>query len=142
MATVVGVVAKALVRDAHGQVLILVRSSRDEHRPGDFDLPGGGVELGESPAHAVAREVQEEAGLTAVSTRLLCEAPGHFDAKDSFDGQAHDIVRVLFLVEVASSEVVLSNEHQGFLWVTPHEAAEKLSHTSWGPMLRTIQNDL
>jgi len=142
MATAVGLVAKALVRDVEGRVLLLVRSDNDEHRPGDFDLPGGGVEAGESPASAIAREVQEETGLTVISTALLSELNGHFDAKDSFDGIPHDIIRMLFVADVASSVVVLSDEHKDYVWVLPSEAVAKLAHTSWGPMIEAAQRDL
>jgi 8-oxo-dGTP diphosphatase len=57
-----------VVRD--GQVL-LTRNSPFGPRPGTWTLPGGGVELGESPADTVAREVREEAGLEAQVGALL-----------------------------------------------------------------------
>lgn len=51
----------AMVHDASGR-LLLVRRGRDPHR-GRWSLPGGRVEPGESPEHAVEREVREETGL-------------------------------------------------------------------------------
>ena len=32
-----------------------------------FHMPGGGIEVGELPAHAVGRELREETGLTATT---------------------------------------------------------------------------
>ncbi|WBB71067.1 NUDIX domain-containing protein [Micromonospora sp. WMMD812] len=44
--------------------LLLVRGSASAQFPGIWQLPGGGVEHAEHPAHAVVREVTEETGLT------------------------------------------------------------------------------
>ena len=51
----------AVVHDAAGR-LLLVRRANDPGR-GQWSLPGGRVEPGESDASAVARELQEETGL-------------------------------------------------------------------------------
>jgi len=52
----------AIVRDETGRWL-LIRRGTDPGR-GQWSIPGGRVEAGESLAAAVAREVQEETGLT------------------------------------------------------------------------------
>ena len=36
-----------------------------------YDLPGGGVEFGETPEEAVVREIKEETGMVATHPRLL-----------------------------------------------------------------------
>jgi ADP-ribose pyrophosphatase YjhB (NUDIX family) len=51
----------AVVHDAAGR-LLLVRRANDPGR-GQWSLPGGRVEPGESDAYAVARELREETGL-------------------------------------------------------------------------------
>jgi ADP-ribose pyrophosphatase YjhB (NUDIX family) len=50
-----------------GDELLLVR----ERASGKWTLPGGFADVGESPAEAVAREVQEESGYAVRPTRLL-----------------------------------------------------------------------
>lgn len=50
--------AFAVITDQEGRVLVSHRRDADA-----WDLPGGGVELGESPWRAVVREVAEETGL-------------------------------------------------------------------------------
>ena len=66
-------VAKALVLNSRGEVLILRRSSTDSARPHDWDLPGGGIDPGEEPGQAVLREIAEEVSisLTADAIRLI-----------------------------------------------------------------------
>lgn len=73
----------ALVRrpsDAGDEVL-LTRLSARGHRPGEWTLPGGGVDHGESPQDAVLREVREETGLRAVVVRLLGVHDTHFEGR-------------------------------------------------------------
>lgn len=60
---------KALVR--RGDQVLLVRLSRLAVETGKWTLPGGGVEHGERPAAALAREMLEETGLVAEVGDLL-----------------------------------------------------------------------
>lgn len=64
-----------------GEVLLTRLSSTAAH-PGSWTLPGGGIDHGERPAAALAREVEEECG-------LLCEVGELLDVHDThFSGQA------------------------------------------------------
>ena len=60
------VIAQALVRDEAGRVLMCHPTYKD-----DWDLPGGVVEVRESPREAAAREVIEELGLRLPMGRLV-----------------------------------------------------------------------
>ncbi|MEV4533641.1 NUDIX domain-containing protein [Asanoa sp. NPDC049518] len=53
--------AYGLCRD--GDRVLLARSSDKSDFPGVWQLPGGGLEHGEAPAHALVREYREETGL-------------------------------------------------------------------------------
>ncbi len=59
-------ISQLLVRDHADRVLLCQLTYKS-----DWDLPGGVVEVGESPQLAVAREVSEELGLTLPAGRLL-----------------------------------------------------------------------
>jgi 8-oxo-dGTP diphosphatase len=60
------VAAGALIRDAEGRILIVRPTYKD-----GWDIPGGYVEPGESPAAACRRELREELGLDRQPGRLL-----------------------------------------------------------------------
>jgi len=56
----------AVIYDRRGRLLLQQRSDG-----GQWGLPGGGVEIGESLDEAVRREVREETGLVVVVRRLV-----------------------------------------------------------------------
>lgn len=58
---------------------------------GSFHMPGGGVDLGETPENAVVREVKEETGLNVTAPRLVGSLSTFFAQahKSSMDEVAH-----------------------------------------------------
>lgn len=61
-----------------GDQVLLTRISPRGHHPGAWTLPGGGVEHGERPAVAVAREMAEECGVECAVGDLLGVHDVHF----------------------------------------------------------------
>ncbi len=59
-------IAQGLLRHPAGDLLLCELTYKSE-----WDLPGGVVDPGESPATCVEREVQEELGITVTAGRLL-----------------------------------------------------------------------
>lgn len=84
-------IGQMLIRDHDGRVLLCELTYKQ-----DYDLPGGVVEVGESPREATAREITEELGLEIpagdlVLTDWLPPWGGWDDAVCLvFDGGAHD----------------------------------------------------
>jgi 8-oxo-dGTP pyrophosphatase MutT (NUDIX family) len=84
-------ISQLLVRDQDGRVLLCRLTYKQ-----DWDLPGGVVEVGESPQLAVAREVEEELALRLPAGRLLLTdwLPPWSGWDDAlclvFDGGEHD----------------------------------------------------
>lgn len=72
--------AYALLRRTgpEGDSVLLTRISRLGHHAGSWTLPGGGVDHGETPAAALAREVQEECGVPCRVGELLGVHDVHF----------------------------------------------------------------
>jgi 8-oxo-dGTP pyrophosphatase MutT (NUDIX family) len=84
-------ISQLLVRDHDGRVLLCRLTYKQ-----DWDLPGGVVEVGESPQLAVTREVEEELALQLPAGRLLLTdwLPPWSGWDDAlclvFDGGEHD----------------------------------------------------
>ena len=98
--------AYALVR--RDDAVLLTRNSARGPHPGTWSLPGGGVDHGERPAAAVAREVAEESGLTATVGELLGVHDEHFTGTAPH-GREEDFhgVHLVFAATVADGEPVV-----------------------------------
>lgn len=120
----------AVVRDG---TILAVRRAADDFLGGNFELPGGGVENGESLAAAAAREVLEETGLSV--SKIL----GMFEGFDYATPSKPKVRQMNFLVETYDQEVILSDEHDKYVWVT-HETVGALRTT--GPMVDCLEGAL
>jgi 8-oxo-dGTP pyrophosphatase MutT (NUDIX family) len=92
--------------------VILARNERDE-----WELPGGKLELGESPGQCLAREIAEELRLSVQAERILDSwtytiVPG-----------VHVLVVTYGCVELSKVEAVLSDEHKELRWVPLSEVS-------------------
>ncbi|WP_162240292.1 NUDIX hydrolase [Nocardia arizonensis] len=98
-----------------GKVLLLHRNPRGVM--GDlWDIPGGSVGPGETPAQAARREVGAETGLDV----LVADELTHF--VDCGDIDVHTITFVCFENEVDRDVSLTTPEHYEFEWMTYREA--------------------
>jgi ADP-ribose pyrophosphatase YjhB (NUDIX family) len=106
----------AAVFDEHGRILLTRRADN-----GQWCLPGGRMEAGESVAEACEREVVEETGLQVHATRLV----GVYSYSDQLvvypDGNKAQIVALHFEAEVVGGQLGLSNETTEAGYFTPDE---------------------
>jgi 8-oxo-dGTP diphosphatase len=106
-------VAACVLLDGDGRILI---AKRPEGRSlaGLWEFPGGKVEPGESPEHALIRELAEELGIDIASADL---APLTFASHDYPD---FHLLMPLFLCRRWRGTVA-PHEGQELLWVKPAE---------------------
>ncbi|RDI61524.1 NUDIX hydrolase [Nocardia pseudobrasiliensis] len=99
--------------------LLVVRRVADDWHGGMYELPGGGVEPGESFADCVARELFEETGLRV---RHIVDVVGGFDYATRTKAKVR---KYSFVVEVEPGEVSLApGEHDAFRWIDAAALAE------------------
>ena len=115
--------ATAFIRDSSGRVLLQQRSDN-----GFWNLPGGGLELGESVAQACVREVREETGLIVEIVRLIgvYSAP-EITTMSYLDGRVIQYVTSLFECRVTGGKLEFDAESLALEWFDPLELPEPFS---------------
>ncbi|HST26904.1 MAG TPA: Nudix family hydrolase [Rudaea sp.] len=73
-------VVAGIVRDEQGRVLLAQRPP-GKHLAGRWEFPGGKCEPGESPEHALRRELAEEIGIDTGAVEPLIAVPWHYPEK-------------------------------------------------------------
>jgi 8-oxo-dGTP diphosphatase len=104
-------VVAAVIRNADNAILIAKRPA-DKHQGGLWEFPGGKVEAGESPQQALARELEEELGITPTVSHPLIRI-------------AHDYPDKQVLLDVWQVSAFAGEPHgreqQPLRWVAPQE---------------------
>lgn len=113
--------AKGLIVREDGKVLIVKEADQyidgEGCCPGEWDLVGGRIEPEEPLLEGLAREIQEESGLTVTVGELLGVAENFPIMKSE---KVH-IVRVYYVCTTESDIVTLSSDHDEYRWVLPDE---------------------
>lgn len=107
----------AVITNDRGAVLV-VKRQRDPFR-GYWGLPGGKVELGETVAAALAREVQEETGLIIAPPRLVT----YRDAihRTATGDVAYHFVMFFFAAVVTGGQLQPGDDAAAVRWVTERD---------------------
>lgn len=119
------IAVSALVRDDQGRVLMIRRTDNDL-----YAIPGGGLEVGETVAQAVEREVLEETGITVQVRDLVgvFSNPEHVIAFD--DGEVRQEFSICFRADPLGGELRTSSESKEVDWIEPQRLSELNIHPS------------
>lgn len=108
-------VVGAFIFNGEGKLLLM-----KSHKWSDLHVvPGGHVEIGETIVEALKREVKEETNLDVVDPEFICF--WEFIQGEEFHEKKH----MIFLnhkVTAINSDIILNNEGQEYLWVSPKDA--------------------
>jgi ADP-ribose pyrophosphatase YjhB (NUDIX family) len=115
----------ALVVDDQGRIRLQRRTDS-----GNWSLPGGAMELGETLGDAVVRETREETGLNVELTGILgiYTDPRHVIAYA--DGETRQEFVVVYTARVIGGELAVSDESTEVAFVDPADIAGLPMHES------------
>jgi 8-oxo-dGTP diphosphatase len=92
--------------------ILMVRRAKGDFLAGNFELPGGGIDDGETIVGGATREIKEETGLTISKIITL------FKGFDYSTDKKPKTRQINFIVEVEPGKIMLDpKEHDAFVWV-------------------------
>jgi len=105
---------RAIIPDGTGKILILKRAG-ESCCSGEWCLPGGSIEYGQTAVDAVLREIEEE-------TSLICHDVRFMFYSDSLPDQdlTKHYVNLFFLCHT-SGQVILNHESSDYAWIGPDD---------------------
>lgn len=113
------VLGGVVVKD--GKILILQRHKDEDVYPNMWELPSGKREFLEPSEDSLIREVKEESGLDVEIMMPISV----FDYQIEKSEEIRDSTQINFLVKpINNQEVVLSEEHQAFVWISQNEISK------------------
>jgi len=107
------IAVKSFIVVKESKVLLIKRRPNDVHKPSQWEIPGGRLDIGEDPFEGLKRETREETGL---DIEIETPVDVHHFTRD--DGQV--ITMIIFLCRPLNQEVKLSEEHTDYKWVDLH----------------------
>ncbi len=105
---------KAILFNKNGKLLTIRRTKTAPSRPLYWDLPGGWLDFGEDTKDGVIREIKEETGLKVKNLSVI-------DVISGFNDIGEFWITICYTARPTTIKVVLSYEHDDFMWVTPDE---------------------
>ncbi|MBD8501151.1 NUDIX domain-containing protein [Paenibacillus arenosi] len=110
----------AIIRDNQGRILLQKRSDY-----GDWGLPGGGMDHGETIEETMIREVKEETGLEVLGSSLDSINTGERMEYTYPDGT--EVVFVMFLFQVeADLQGRIAADGERLIFTDPHNESLRL----------------
>lgn len=140
------IATKAIIANEKNEILLVREARYDEGtNAGKYMLPGGRIEIGEPYLDGLKREVREETGLDVVVGAPVFVGEWFPVIK----GVPIQIVAIFFACRALSTQVVLSAEHDAYVWVNPGQLgaynmtpADLQALQAWGAMTGRVSQKM
>jgi ADP-ribose pyrophosphatase YjhB (NUDIX family) len=117
--------SSAVMVDGEGRILLQRRSDS-----GNWALPGGAMDIGETFAQSAVREVKEETGFDVRIERIIgiYSDPGHVFAYS--DGEVRQEFNICLACTIVGGELAVSSESTDVRFFVPDEITGLTMHDS------------
>jgi ADP-ribose pyrophosphatase YjhB (NUDIX family) len=128
--------SSAVVADSDGRILLQRRSDS-----GNWALPGGTMDIGETLAECAVREVREETGFDVSITRIIgiYSDPGHVFAYD--DGEVRQEFSICLACTITGGSLSVSSESTDVRFFAPGDIPDIQIHESIVMRIRDYLSD-
>lgn len=109
-------IGAVIEHETTGFILLLLRSSAVGFAPNIWDDVGGRMRQFETPEETLRREIFEETGITDFIIRKPIDVSNYYRGEKKAENQ---MVVITYWCQTATTEIILSPEHDQFQWVTP-----------------------
>jgi 8-oxo-dGTP pyrophosphatase MutT (NUDIX family) len=107
------VIVSALVKKGD-HYLFIKHFPKDNAYPNTLHIPGGGLNPGEDPQHAIKREIQEE---TNIKVKNIAPFDFDFDVLGSYKGEPTQLIFLRFLADYLDGELKAGSDACEALWI-------------------------
>jgi nucleoside triphosphatase len=119
------VTVSGIVHNHKGEILLCKMPEGRGAYPGQWAIPGGGIDEGEQMRETLVREMGEEVGLKVAELEPFAFEDAVRD-KISRDGSAERLymIHLVFDCKVVSGELKMNDEFEEYAWVMPEKLRE------------------
>jgi nucleoside triphosphatase len=110
--------AVGIIKNSTGEVLLCKMPNNRGVYPGQWAIPGGGIDEGEEMEEALVREMKEEVGLEIAQIEPFWFQDDEVE-KLYADGERREIYMIYLLFDcvAVNDEVVINEEFEDYAWV-------------------------
>jgi 8-oxo-dGTP diphosphatase len=118
------IIVSAIITNKENQVLLAQRPLHKKIAPGVYHLPGGHVEFGETPEHAITREISEELNIK-ISPKEIIRTFSYVIDHDHTVG----ITFIVNMSDVPENLTFNKEDTESIAWVDKNDLSEYFKET-------------
>jgi len=127
------VAVTAIIENDTGEILLIKRCSEAEY-PNCWEDVGGRLKQSESPEEGLRREIKEETGIEDIE--IVKPLTVFHVYRNNTKNKENELIGIAYWCKTKTTEIVLSNEHTDYQWLSPKEAIDVTEHPALMSYLR------
>lgn len=110
--------------ESSGKILLVQRSDDLDWHPGEWEISYGRIAQFESTEDGLRREILEELGIQDLEIVKVLRVWHIYRGSKRAE---NDLIGITYHCRTKSETIIISDEHQDYIWVEPKQALEMIS---------------